>query len=365
LPSLRFPKEFYVLFPFTLQRAPLWGAMLTLLSACSATGATGSVTDASALGVVPSSVGQRLSPDFVSVVRPQFRHLSNSAGSRIQPFSLFRGSKAVPYLFVSDEENSDVVIFNSGGDVVGTLTAFSRPQGLATDSAATLYVADTFDNEVQVFAKGYTSATTLSDAGEYPTDVAVSTDGVVAATSFASTSDGPGDVAFYAKGATSPTYSVASSSFQTILFDAFDMNGNLFIDGQDQNFNPEYGVIRAGQHSVTLLRLDNKPSYPGGIVVDKVGHVLIGDQGSQGVYPGVYTYKVAGERLVVIAATQFVGVQDPTGIALLKDDKDIYSADSANNIASEFSYPRGGSVIEQFSGFQQPVGIAVVPVQFR
>ncbi len=83
--------------------------------------------------------------------------------------------------FVSYFNNNDVGIYNTAGQLTGSLSGFSGPSGMAVDRSGNLYVADQYNARVQVYAKGYKGApVTLNDPGQFVVDVAVDKAGNVA-----------------------------------------------------------------------------------------------------------------------------------------------------------------------------------------
>jgi len=83
--------------------------------------------------------------------------------------------------FFSDANNGAVLIYNAAGTLVGTVTGFGSPEGLATDKAGRLYVTDEAYSQVDVFAPPYNGTPTyLSDSGQSPVSTAVDGAGNVA-----------------------------------------------------------------------------------------------------------------------------------------------------------------------------------------
>ena len=90
------------------------------------------------------------------------------------PPTLQGGAK---HVFLSDAVFNAVTIFNRDG-TTSTLTGFQEPQGLTSDASGNLYVADTINARIAVFAPPYANKPTsvLSDSGAWPVDVAVAKD---------------------------------------------------------------------------------------------------------------------------------------------------------------------------------------------
>jgi tripartite motif-containing protein 2/3 len=98
-------------------------------------------------------------------------------------------------LVVADSGNSRVIVFEPNGTVRGALergtmdAALGMPRGLAINSKGTLYVVDTVNQVVRVFASDPsglpTFSTSFGDVGEldgqfnYPNGIATDSDGRV------------------------------------------------------------------------------------------------------------------------------------------------------------------------------------------
>src|SRR5579862_9424371 len=60
-------------------------------------------------------------------------------------------------IYVARQFEGDVLILDENGHVVGDLTNFSFPAGLAVDRNQNLYVVSFFDSKIYVFRRGATS----------------------------------------------------------------------------------------------------------------------------------------------------------------------------------------------------------------
>lgn len=115
-------------------------------------------------------------------------------------------------LYVADEENNEVFVFNAAATIqnpkpIRTITTgLSAPFGITTDKTGNLYVANGFDSSVTVYAPGASKPKlTLSNGLDAPVDVKVDGFGNVYV------ANNPGGstnsyIVEYAKGATSPEY---------------------------------------------------------------------------------------------------------------------------------------------------------------
>jgi len=271
---------------------------------------------------------------------------------------------ATKKIFVSDDSTNVVNIYNTSGKLLATLTGFSEPQGLATDAKGNLYVADTENSRILVYAPPYTKTPkTLSDPGQYPAGVSVLNNGqFVAASNIISTSDGPGSVTVFKNGKAGPT--ISNSSFARVYFLAFDAKGNLFIDGSNSSGGVEVGEIanatKGGKKFVTLT-YKNTIEFPGGVEVTTGDKIAIDDQEGFAVY--TYDQPKKGSLGSPIATTPLTGSGDPVTYAFTQNNKDLWTADAVDDAANEFAYPKGGSALKTIAVGGEAIGVAVVPAE--
>jgi hypothetical protein len=279
-----------------------------------------------------------------------------------------------PLVFVSDAANGVVDIYRAGGGhkVVGQITGLTEPQGLTTDAARNLYVANTNSSDVLVYAPPYTGSPTLtiSDPGEFPVDVAVSSEGVVAVTNICnapSCSVSTANVDFYAQGATTNCASVSDSAFNfaQIMFAAFDAKGDLYIDGLDGGYATSFGLVTGGCAATSIASISPSAvytlSFPGGIQIDKHGRIGFTDSYRRDEV--TFNPPLNGAFTRPTSVIVLTGTVSPLGYALLASGKDIYVADpGGSGIAAEYPYPRGdGSALSTIAVGGQPIGVAVTP----
>jgi NHL repeat len=331
-----------------------------LLAACSGGGA-----GAPAPGVAFS---QQVSQN-ASVLRPGVPQLHSNvpATAFASKAGKFKGRESI---VVSDASNDVVDIFNSAGTLTATLTGFSQPQGLALDSEGNLYVADTNNSRIQVYAAGFNGKpTTIDDAGEAPVGVAIDSQDNIAVTNIISTSDGPGSVSFFSKGGTLLA-TLSNANFAKVLFDAFDRKGNLYIDGINGSGDFVAGEIVGGVSgdAITVLTTGNTVGYPGGVAVTSAGKIVVDDQKNVAIY--TYNAPVKGSLGTPIATTPLTGAGDPISIAFTRKDKGIWVADPASggaadkalvSSADKYQYTTGGGSTRDilFSHGSQPTGIVL------
>ncbi len=268
-------------------------------------------------------------------------------------------------LFISDYTDGVVDIYNIAGMLTATLTGFAQPRGLAVDKSGNLYVADTDNFRVLVYAPPYNGRpTTLQDPNQFLANVAVDGNGNVAVTNLATTSAGPGSVSFYAKGTTRPTNIVSSPpTIGEVFFGAFDAKGNLYIDGLDSAGHTTFGIVAGGIKgaAITPLTTSNTFSFPGGVAVTTQGLIAIDDQ----VGRTIYTYNPPNAKTRSLGSpvftTTLAGANDPVTFAFTENNRFAVTADAGNGTAALYRFPAGGSLINRLNFSYQPMGVAINP----
>ena len=275
--------------------------------------------------------------------------------------------EATTKIFVSDAANNVVDIYNTAGKQLAQLTGFSEPQGLATDSKGNLYVADTANSRIQVYAPPYTKTPkSYADSGQYPAGVSVTIVGkvtYVGVTNIISTSGGPGSVTIYKNGKAGAA--ISNSNFGRVYFDSFDASGNLYIDGENSSGAVVVGEIAKATTTgkkIAVLKTKNSIEFPGGIEVTTKGLIAIDDQDAATVYS--YKAPVKGSLGNPAHTTPVTGSSDAVTFAFTSTNTDLWTADAGNEDSAEFAYPKGGSALHSIpvSG-GEPIGVALVPAQ--
>ena len=298
----------------------------------------------------------------LSVARPD---AVSGAPMVVHPFVNVKAIQATgTKIFVSDAADNVVDIYNTSGKQLGQITGFSEPQGLAADAKGNLYVADTANSRIQVYAPPYTkSPKTLSDPGQYPVDVSVLNNGeFVAVANIISTSGGPGNVILYKNGKAVKT--ISNSSFARVYFNGFDAKGNLYVDGENSAGATAVGEIAkltTSGKTIRTLTYNGTIGFPGGVVVTSATKIAIADQEAAAIY--TYDPPKNGSLGNPIHTTPLTGSGDAAAFAFTQDDKDLWTSDAANVALAEFAYPAGGGPVETFPVTGEPIGIALVPPQ--
>jgi hypothetical protein len=342
---------------------------LALLAGCSGGGA----------GVPPASSAtspQSVATQSSSVLRPDVPELHSKL-----PAAAFVSSeidaKGGASIIVSDASDDVVDIFNGAGKQTAQLTGFSQPQGLALDASGNLYVADTGNSRIQVYAAGFKGTpTTINDPGESPASVTIDSKGNLGVTNILTTGGGPGSVSFFNKGGTLLA-TLSNANFAKVIFDAFDDKGNLYIDGTNASGAFVAGEVVGGVsgNAITILATGNSVGYPGGIAISSTGKIALDDQKNVTIF--TYNPPVSGSLGTPVATTPLTGAGDPISFAFTRTNKHIWVADAARpaspastpgrppkvlvSSADRYRYSKGGASRKDilFNHGAQPDGIVL------
>ncbi len=270
--------------------------------------------------------------------------------------------------FFSDANNGAVLIYNAAGTLVGTVTGFGSPEGLATDKTGRLYVTDEAYSQVDVFAPPYNGTPTyLLDSGQSPVSTAVDSVGNVAVANIDSKSFGAGSVSFYAAGATIPTSTITSSAFAQILSCAFDASGNLYLDGTDLYSNAVLGEILGGVkgRTITKLTAGNALGFPTGMGVTPNGLIAIEDELQRTIYS--YNPPRGGALGSPVATTVLKNTMEPVTFAFGPRAGFVVTVDADLGSTNQYAFPAGGAPTGTITFAPRdspyPVGVALTPTE--
>ena len=350
---------------------------LALLAGCS--GGAGAPAASSAfsqqsVGAQSMSVGYQVSQSS-SVLRPGVPEVhSNLPATAFVSNEI--NAKGGASIIVSDATDDAVDIFNAAGKQTAQLTGFSQPQGLALDIAGDLYVADTGNSRIQVYAAGFKGTpTTINDPGQSPVSVTIDSKGNLGVANILTTGSGPGSVSFFNKGGTLLT-TLSNANFAKVLFDAFDDKGNLYIDGTNASGAFVAGEVVGGVsgNAITILATGNSVGFPGGIAISSRHKIAVDDQENLTIF--TYNAPVNGSLGMPIATTPLTGAGDPISFAFTRTNKHIWLADAARPVsaasapgppkvlvssADKYRYSKGGASTKDilFKHGAEPNGIVL------
>jgi hypothetical protein len=223
-----------------------------------------------------------------------------------------------------------------------------------------IYVALTFEQKVAILSPTGSGSScpvvgTLFGTGGYAGGASVGPEGSVGVTNICSApSCGPGDIAFYAPGAIYPSY-FATGLLSRFYFGAFDKAGNFYNDGLTEKGEAAVGVVPVGSTTDMPTGISGI-SFPGGIRIANDGTINVLDQAC----PCIQQYK-GYKAHHHVGTISLLGVTDPVTFSLDEKNHYLWVTDAANGTVDQFRYPAGGSIKRSFSGFVDPIGVALIP----
>ena len=265
---------------------------------------------------------------------------------------------------VSDASNEVVNVYDVAGTELAQLTGFFEPQGLSSDASGNLFVADTDNQRVQIYAAGLKNPpTTLADSVGFPSDVDSMSSGKIVAVAniYNAPCCAQGSVSFFTRGVLSNT--ISNATLAKAYFCAFDAIGNLYVDGLDVNNNFVMGVIIGGANGrqFTQLSTDNTIRGPGAVQVTTSGQIAILDQ----IAATVYTYNAPknGSLGSPVSSTPLTQAVEPVTFAFTKTMTQLYTADAGIFASQQFVYPTGGDATSTINVGGQAIGVTLFPAQ--
>ena len=244
-----------------------------------------------------------------------------------------QAQKTASLLYVSNWGTSDVTVYtyaNGGGLVlVGTLTGFSLPGGLCTDSAGNVWIPDTGGRRVFEYAHGGTKPIqTIQLSTGYPYACAVdSATGNVAVSSAHPNGkyQAYSIVDVFSKGSRRPARYSTLHGFKNVYFVAYDDKSNLYADATPCEFRgcyyrqegpPGFYKLSSGGSDFKRLTLVGAKLHEPAAIDWVKPALLLGDRDfeDQGT-SGAYKVFVSGSKATVVATLPFGGTQQAYGFS--------------------------------------------------
>jgi hypothetical protein len=202
----------------------------------------------------------------------------------VTPSRVAPNAAKTPLVYVASQggSNGAVYAFNPNGATkpLETIVAgISEPMGITLDNTGTLYVANSGNNTVTVYAPGTTSPSkTLTDGISAPQGVAVGADGTTyVANEGPNPSAGSGTVTEYSSGTSSPSATLSLAGYDAFAT-ALDTSNNLYVSWFSIN---DYSIkiyrYAPGSKQGTDLKLDLEPgSFPAyALLFDRAGDLML------------------------------------------------------------------------------------------
>jgi len=212
---------------------------------------------------------------------------------------------------------------------------FFKPYAVAVDAAGNLYVADTYNSQVEKLPANGGAQVTIGTGISYPTSVAADAAGNVYITEQSGLymiPAGGGSLVPVGSGFTDPTGV------------AIDAVGNIYIADYGNN-----AIKKIPIGGGTPVVLGSGFSNPSGVAVDAAGNVYVADSGNN----VIKKIPAAGGSPVTLGSG-FIG---PVGVAV-DAEGNVFVADGGNNAVKKIP-AAGGAPSTLGSGFNAPNGVAV------
>jgi hypothetical protein len=144
---------------------------------------------------------------------------------------------------------------------------------------------------------------------------------------------------------------VYNTPLSKAYFAGYDPKGNLFADGEDQNYNFMLVELPNGSSKAVTITTSNTPEFPGSVQWDGK-YVTVFDQLTN----QIYQYTISGTEATLKNTIQFSGSSDCAQTWIVPGL--LYCGDAGNDEGYVFKYPAGGSPLATFSGsFDFPLGV--------
>jgi hypothetical protein len=313
---------------------------IALLSACSSGSQGGGSTPSGASqGLALSDLSRSgISPKFLGLAR-----LFQEHGVRVLPDKRAKKQKD---LFVSDLTlNAVELLKNTSWTNTGSITSdIDGPDGSWVDAKGNLYVSNYKSVDIEEYAPRATSPKhTYSSNMLDPVNVTTDSKGNVYEADF----EGK-DVGEYAQGSNTQSETCGPGGWVTGV--AVDKSGNVFV--AYLNSNTDVGHIaeyQGGLSGCSETTLGLTIEFPGGMVLDKNGDLVVVDQNAAAI-------DVIAPPYGSVTGTLGSGYNDPFNVTINKKNNQAYVANYGDADVLVLSYPRGTTeaTLGASNGLQAP-----------
>lgn len=267
-------------------------------------------------------------------------------------------AKKLDLLYVSDYETNDVDAFSYPGGKLegvlkGVLRAFPLQTGLCSNAAGDVFIPDSSDSSVLVYAHAATKLSRrLLDLRQFPYSCAVDRgSGDLAVINLISLR-GAGGVAIYADAKGRPrqlTYGFVYMYY----FGAYDDRGNLFVDATYDVPSVPFAFVELpkGSKSLGTVTLDQTVLSPGGVGWDGK-HVVVGDVKSS----RLYQFDISGSVGTETGSTQLAQARDVNQFVVI--GASVAGASFKGKSVGLWTYP-GGAPGKPIGGLGEPFGVTL------
>lgn len=323
----------------------------------------GVLTAAAVLAACTSSP-QRFGPSGTASV-PDILVAKHPADSSVRPDlhkSWMEPNVKGALLYIADAGVGDVFVYSWPAlRLIGNLSGFKVPQDVCVDAAGNVWIVNTARSQLLEYARGgLKPIATLDDPGQYPVGCSIDeTTGNLAVTNIISRQYGPGSLSIYKAAQGSPKV-FSDPTFEKMYFDGYDDEGNLFVDGI--NDNGLFTIARFDGKKFQPLTISGATLNAPGAVVVKGSKIDVEDQTGASGSSVMYETMLKGTTLTVVATAEFTDSVDCVGtyIAGKAKHQQAICPDGGTPSIYVYDYPAGGNPTKSvLTGLTEPEGAAI------
>jgi sugar lactone lactonase YvrE len=265
-----------------------------------------------------------ISPKHLAAAR-----LLESLGHRVNPAK----HKAEKDLFVSDfvsdyDTGAVEILANETWTNTGSITSgISGPDGNWVDKKGNLYVANYEGADITEYAKGSTSPSNTYSGVEDPVGVTTDSKGNVYEADFAGSY-----VTEFAQGSNSIVAQCSSGG--KVEGVAVDKSGNAFVVYVTESNTGKIAEYKGGLSGCAGATLGVSLEYPGGMVLDKKGNLVVCDQDAEAV-------DIIAPPYSRVTGTLGSGYDNPFHVTINTKNNVAYVANDVGDNVFVLSYPAG------------------------
>lgn len=303
------------------------GAAIALLSACSGAGSQGASSTIPGSGISQSLQRSDLSRAGISPKYLAEARLMKSLSRGVNPAK----HKKAADLFVSDFGTGAVeILANKTWTNTGSISSgIDGPDGNWVDKKGNLYVANYAGADITEYAKGTTSPSFTYGGVEDP--VAVSTD------SKGNVYEGDFEGSYVSEFAQGSSSIIAQCSpGGEVEGVAVDKSGDVFVAYYSSAEGGKIAEYTGGLSGCSATTLGVTVEFPGGMVLDKKGNLVICDQDADAV-------DIIAPPYSSVTKTLGSGYTDPFHVTINKKNKQAYVANYGGEDVLVLSYPAGST----------------------
>jgi hypothetical protein len=265
-------------------------------------------------------------------------------------------------LYIADAGVSDVFVYSWPAlHLIGNLSGFKVPQDVCVDAAGNVWIVNTARSQLLEYARGgLKPIATLDDPGRYPVGCSIDeTTGDLAVTNIISRKYGPGSLSIYKAAQGSPIV-FSDPAFEKMYFDGYDGEGNLFVDGI--NDNGLFTIAKFDGKKFQPLTVSGATLNAPGAVEVKGSKIDVEDQVGSSGYSVMYETTLKGTTLTVVATAEFADSVDCVGTYVAGNAKhqQAICPDAGTPSIYVYDYPAGGYPTKSIlTGLTEPEGAAI------